>query len=224
MFLARISGIFTRGQQKVCVDEVIPEFICKIDDDTTFTMTTVALFSKLARVDGNINEKEIEGLRHIFLTSKKIDKIYIYFLESMRDSCSVKIYAEQIFKLYSNTSEILVELVDSLFQYATIDGPLNRFEMGMLRQIINALEIEEEKVIEIVKKCTRPKTNDHFTLLGINKGAKENEIKDAYYNQMRLYHPDRNPNLADEIIPYLHEYISAINDAYKEVKTELGYR
>lgn len=50
---------------------------------------------------------------------------------------------------------------------------------------------------------------DYYKVLGISKNAKASEIKEAYRQMAKTYHPDRNPE------PEAHEQFLLINKAYK---------
>ena len=53
---------------------------------------------------------------------------------------------------------------------------------------------------------------DYYKILGIQKNAKQEEIKKAYRKLAAQYHPDRNPNGAALMVD--------LNEAYNAVETE----
>lgn len=50
---------------------------------------------------------------------------------------------------------------------------------------------------------------DHYEVLGINRDAKPDEIKAAFYKLSKEYHPDRNQD--EEAVRKFHE----VNEAYE---------
>ncbi len=57
--------------------------------------------------------------------------------------------------------------------------------------------------------------NDPYAILGVSRSASDDEIKKAYRNLCRKYHPDKNPgNEAAE------EMFKIVNDAYDQIMNE----
>ncbi len=60
-----------------------------------------------------------------------------------------------------------------------------------------------------------PIEKDPYALLGLSRGARADEIKHAYREQMAQYHPDKVAHLGAELQRVAHERTLAIQEAYK---------
>lgn len=60
---------------------------------------------------------------------------------------------------------------------------------------------------------------DPYTVLGVDRNASEEEIKKAYRNLAKKYHPDANPNN-----PEAAEKMKEINAAYDQIQNPSAYQ
>ena len=60
-------------------------------------------------------------------------------------------------------------------------------------------------------------TESHYDILGIKPSATTDEIKKAYKNLCKQYHPDKVQHLGDEFKNFADEKIKEINKAYDSI-------
>lgn len=58
---------------------------------------------------------------------------------------------------------------------------------------------------------------DPYAVLKVERGASADEIKNAYHEQMRQYHPDRVATLGPELQALAHQKALEIQRAYREL-------
>ena len=59
---------------------------------------------------------------------------------------------------------------------------------------------------------------DPYKVLGVSPSASDDEIKTAYRNLVKKYHPDRYANAPKEVQEQVSEKVKQINTAYDEIK------
>lgn len=68
-------------------------------------------------------------------------------------------------------------------------------------------------------------TKDYYTILGITKNSTEKEIKKAYYNLSKIYHPDKNKESNPQIFTDIVEAYSILSSDEKreyDLKSKYG--
>ena len=65
-------------------------------------------------------------------------------------------------------------------------------------------------------------SEDPYAMLGIDSGASDEELEQAYRRRMSEYHPDRVANAAPEIRDIADQRTREINQAYDRIKRQRG--
>lgn len=82
-------------------------------------------------------------------------------------------------------------------------------------------EIRANKRTRETAKETRQSSHDEtdpYVILGIRHGASQEEIKKAYYELVKQYHPDRVNSLGPELQELARKKTSQLNRAYEQLQ------
>ncbi|MCX6566516.1 MAG: DnaJ domain-containing protein [Candidatus Aminicenantes bacterium] len=78
----------------------------------------------------------------------------------------------------------------------------------------------DESIYEAVELRKRMGSLDHYQLFGLSSSAGENDIKKAYFNMARKFHPDRfGRNLAPDLKKQIDDLFDRITKSYKALIT-----
>ena len=65
---------------------------------------------------------------------------------------------------------------------------------------------------------------DAYKILEIEKGATDQEVKKAYRQMARKYHPDKNRNVGEEYQEMAKEKFIKVQEAYDQIKDARGMK
>lgn len=90
-------------------------------------------------------------------------------------------------------------------------------DIMMLRKGVIASIVAQE----VDKK--KPVSTDPYEILGVSKTADRDDVKHAYHEKVRLYHPDKlnSLDLPDDMTSYANDMLARINSAYDLILRKL---
>ena len=94
------------------------------------------------------------------------------------------------------------------------------------RQLISKSAIRSIKIVNVPTPRQLPNVNnareafDPFKILGLQKSASMEDVKKAYHNLSKQYHPDRyaNAGLPNEVLDYINAVSRRLNAAFAALK------
>ena len=113
--------------------------------------------------------------------------------------------------------EVSVQLLHYLFGIAKADGTVSQAEMDVLQRIAGMLGIPNMDFTSIQNMFHREVESD-YKVLGITKGATEEEIKKAYRKMALRYHPDKVAQMGEEYQKGAKDKFQKIQEAYENIK------
>ena len=85
----------------------------------------------------------------------------------------------------------------------------------------SAADEKKRKIAEVVKMNDYLSETDYYQILNISQSASQNEIKKAYFQLVRNYHPDRFPrNLPSDIKTKIENVFDYITQAFQTLSNE----
>jgi uncharacterized tellurite resistance protein B-like protein len=189
----------------------------------TFTMFFIAIASKLANVDGKINNNEIHQIASSFPSSHiYIGKVGKLCLQAIEDSSDATDYVSKITDLFPNALELYAELLCKLLDIAIADNPINIEEMRFIRRIAFKFGFGHKDLKDIMYAYMVPNSDNPYYVLGLKHNATKQEIVSAYRAIVKTCHPDilySVPDVAEEYLELAKHRFDMVLDAYKSIYT-----
>ena len=188
-----------------------------------FTIAVIALSAKMAKADGTVSIHEIEAFDRMFRVppSEEANVRRIFNL-ARQDTAGYEIYAAQIARQLRGNPGVLEDVLDGLFEIAKADGVLHPAELAFLEDVAHIFGFSPDEYRRIRASHVEPARADPYTVLGVDHGASEDEIKRTYRLLVRENHPDSliARGVPEEFIRLANDKLAAINAAYARIMEE----
>jgi DnaJ like chaperone protein len=192
-----------------------------------FTIAVIVLGAKMAKADGVVSRAEVAAFKEVFqVPSHELRNVAQVFDQAKEDPAGFEPYAKQIARLFRKDHPVLEELLDGLFHIAKADGGVHEAEIVFLKNVANIFGLDENDFARIREGHLGPDKADPYTILGTNRMASNEEIKQAWRKLVRDTHPDKlmAQGLPHEFVELANEKLATINAAYDKVAKERGIR
>lgn len=199
-----------------------------------FVQLLVALLTRLAELDGQIDEREIRAIRRFFernLGYRGEQLLWVRDLikESRRSQRSIDSICDEIAGSFGLQERFIV--IQVLGVVAEADGPMTAAEDGFVRQV--AMRLGLAAFVGgfgfggHAGTRSRPgdmgradRVTEALSVLGVRRGASAAEIKQAWRKLSLENHPDRVSHLGEEFRTIAEQRMRRINAAYDVLKAE----
>jgi DnaJ like chaperone protein len=189
-----------------------------------FKMSLLVLMACIMKADGHVDKSELAVVKKFLVANfgeqGALDALQILknLLEQNIDENQV---AMQISQNLNYSSKL--ELLHLLFNIAYADGEIVASELATIQRIANIFRIDRLDFESI--KAPYMKTIDRdwaYKSLEIEPTATNDEIKKAYRNMAKKYHPDLVNDLGEEVKKSATEKFRSVNEAYESLKKQRG--
>ncbi len=193
-----LSGLYTKADSDAIRNdrflgcEEFTEDYRNTINNVVYESAVIALAVKLARVDGQVNAKELESFAAIFnIHDTETRSVRDYFIELNDEYLSVDYYAQRIKRFFPREEKTYSRLVARMFSFAVSDAPINAEEIVMLKKMADVFELSHEFFLQKLRLYMMPLSGNPYQILGVSPTATMDEISYAYHKAVKSCHPDR---------------------------------
>jgi DnaJ like chaperone protein len=188
-----------------------------------FTVSMIALAAKIAKADGVVTRDEVDVVRRLFVVPEnERANVARLFNLARQDVAGFEHYAEKLRKLYDDDPVLMEDVLDGLFTIATADGLVHEHEDVFLERVAEIFGIDRSVFLTIHARHVRPDATEPWVVLGVRRGATQDEIKKAWRRLVAENHPDRlvARGVPAECIRLATDRVATINAAYEILQRE----
>ena len=199
-----------------------------------FATAVVVLSAKLAKIDGRVHPDEIRAFKRIFdVSDEDVGDVATIYNEAKKSGEGYQPFARQVAAVFGHERAVLEELLSGLFEVALADGAVNGQEMAFLKEVaaifgFGPFQFEAIRARYMASWQPRraPMPADDYTILGLERGASDDALKQAWRALVREHHPDRltAQGLPQEFVDKATQRVAAINAAYDRIAKERKLR
>ena len=189
-----------------------------------FEVSLLILASIVIKADGSQDQRELDFVRKQFVNlygKERANKAFKLFKNiSDQKNISTRQVCLQIKQMMDHPSRL--QLLHFLFGVAKADGIVIDDEERQIYTISGYLGISSRDYNSI-KAMFYNSSDSAYKILEINKSATVDEIKKAYRNMAKKYHPDKVAHLGKEHQAGAEEKFKQVQKAYEQLQKERGF-
>ena len=193
-----------------------------------FVELMVHIMMQIAKADGHVSQSETQVMRQFFIQQLRFSGAQIEWLndtiESAKQSSnSLHQLASEFTAKFGYESQLM--LLNMVYNIAYSDGQFHESESKIINQLAHLLSVSEfdhqriKMAFEAQYGDIASAQNDdkHYAVLGLTNQASKQEIKKAYRDLSKKYHPDKVHHLGKEFQEQAKKKMQEINTAYDEL-------
>ncbi len=181
-----------------------------------FELNLLALSAMIIKADGKIEQKELSFVRNFFIAQygkNRADSIFKTFNKEIKKEVQRLDEITRVF-VQQTRYETRLQILHFLFGIANADGSVSDSELQKLSQIASGLSLNLPD-FESIKAMFIKNTNNAYKILEVEPNASQDEIKTAYRNMVKKYHPDKIRSNNTAMIKGAEEKFREVQRAYE---------
>lgn len=198
-----------------------------------FTIAVIALGAKMAKADGEVTRDEVQAFRRIFeIAPEEEANAARVFNFARQDVAGFEAYARKVAALFNATGEalcaddrnVLIDLLEGLFQIAMSDGQYHPQEDEYLAEVARIFGLDERCYRVLRARFVEGVPRDPYDVLGLAPGATLAQARAAWRQGVKDSHPDVMiaRGVPREAVKLAERRLIAINAAWDELQGRIA--
>jgi DnaJ like chaperone protein len=189
-----------------------------------FNVSLLVLTAAVMKADGIVRKSELDYVKSFYVQNFGVEaaKRYIKMLnEILKSDINVQDVSRQIGRFMDYSSRL--QLMHYLFGIALADGTAGKSEVNLISEIAAAMGVGTAD-FQSLKAMFVKDSDSAYKILEISPDATDDEVKFAYREMAKKYHPDLVSHLGEDIQGAAEKKFQTVNEAYEAIKKERGFK
>lgn len=191
-----------------------------------FELNLLSLSAIVIKADGEVSQRELDYVRSFFVQQfgkERANATFRTFNEVVK-SRSVEVDRISDYLRSRTTYEMRLQILHFLFGVANADGKILNQELYTLTEIASHLRIQRHDFESIKAMFVDIQSADNsYKILEIDKNASDSEVKKAYREMVKKFHPDKLVGMDEAYKKGAREKFNKVQEAYDKIKRERGF-
>ena len=199
------------------------EYIGSTTQQRDFNVSLLVLSAAVMKADGSVKKSELDYVKRFFLTNfgqERAEKYILMLREILKQDIQVYDVSQQIGRFMDYSSKL--QLLHYLFGIASADGSTHENEIDIISDIAKYMGISSAD-FQSIKAMFVQDVDSAYKILGIDSNATDDEIKKAYREMAKKYHPDKVAYLGEDVRKSAEQKLQEVNEAYEKIKKQRGF-
>ena len=199
------------------------EYIGSTTQQRDFNVSLLVLSAAVMKADGSVKKSELDYVKRFFLTNfgqERAEKYILMLREILKQDIQVYDVSQQIGRFMDYSSKL--QLLHYLFGIASADGSTHENELDIISVIAKYMGISSAD-FQSIKAMFVQDVDSAYKILGIDSNATDDEIKKAYREMAKKYHPDKVAYLGEDVRKSAEQKLQEVNEAYEKIKKQRGF-
>lgn len=189
-----------------------------------FEVSLLVLASIVIKADGKQDQRELDFVRQQFVNmygKERANHAFRLFKNiSKQKNISTRQVCLQIKQMMDHPSRL--QLMHFLFGIAKADGTVTDDEERQIYTMAGYLGVSSRDY-ESIKAMFYNSSDNAYKILEIDKNVTDDEVKKAYRNMAKKYHPDKVRHLGKAHQEGAEEKFRQVQMAYEQLQKERGF-
>lgn len=211
-----IGSIFSNSSES-------EQYIGTTAQQRDFNVSLLVLSAAVMKADGSVKKSELDYVKRFFLTNfgqERAEKYILMLREILKQDIQVYEVSQQVGRFMDYSSKL--QLLHYLFGIASADGSTHNNEVDIISIIAKYMGIASSD-FQSIKAMFVQQVDSAYKILGIDPNATDEDVKKAYREMAKKYHPDKVAYLGEDVRKSAEQKLQEVNEAYEKIKKQRGF-